>query len=53
MNQETSDRRDDGTATRELDPAKQIQTFVDEHPLLSLAFMVAVGYAAGRIISKL
>jgi hypothetical protein len=53
MNQETSNRRDDGTATRELDPAKQIQTFVAEHPLLSLAFMVAVGYAAGRIISKL
>ena len=53
MNQETSDRRDDGTSVSERDPAKQIQTFVDEHPLLSLAFMVAVGYAAGRIISKL
>jgi hypothetical protein len=53
MSQETSDGRNDGTATRELYPAKQIQTFVEEHPLLSLAFMVAVGYAAGRIISKL
>jgi hypothetical protein len=53
MNLEASDLRDDGTASGELDLGKQIQTFVDEHPLLSLAFMVALGYAAGRIISKL
>jgi hypothetical protein len=53
MSQETSDRRNDATPTRELDPTKQIRAFVDEHPLLSLAFMVALGYAAGRVISKL
>jgi len=53
MDRETSERRDNGTAEREFDPAKKIQIFVDEHPLLSLAFMVAVGYAAGRIISRL
>jgi hypothetical protein len=53
MSQEMSDRRGDATATRELVPAPQIQAFVEEHPLLSIAFMVALGYAAGRIISKL
>ncbi len=52
MTEETSDRRKFTTSMGELDPAKQIQAFVDDHPLLSLAFMVAAGYAAGRIISK-
>ena len=52
MTEQTSDRRKFTTPTRELDSAKQIQAFVDDYPLLSLAFMVAAGYAAGRIISK-
>jgi hypothetical protein len=33
--------------------AKQIQEFVDDYPLLSLAFVVAAGYAVGRLISRL
>jgi hypothetical protein len=53
MTEQTSDRHKVTTPTRELDPAKEIQAFVDDYPLLSLAFMVAAGYAAGRIISKL
>jgi hypothetical protein len=32
---------------------RQIQSFIDEYPLLSLAFVVAAGYALGRVISKL
>ena len=32
---------------------QQIQAFIDDYPLLSLAFVVAVGYALGRLISKL
>jgi hypothetical protein len=58
MSEETSDRRkvaaqphagsNEPTAVE-----RQIQTFVDEHPPLSLAFVVAAGYAIGRIISKL
>jgi hypothetical protein len=32
---------------------RQIQAFIDEYPLLSLAFVVAAGYALGRLISKL
>jgi hypothetical protein len=38
---------------KDLNPAKRIHAFVEDHPLLSLAFMVAAGYAVGRIISKL
>jgi hypothetical protein len=32
---------------------RQIQVFIDEHPVLSIAFAVAAGYAVGRIVSKL
>jgi hypothetical protein len=32
---------------------RQIQAFIDDYPLLSLAFVVAAGYALGRLISKL
>jgi hypothetical protein len=53
MAEETSDRRKVTSTTTELDPTRQIQAFVSDHPLLSLAFMVAAGYAVGRIISKL
>jgi ElaB/YqjD/DUF883 family membrane-anchored ribosome-binding protein len=40
-------------ATQETDTAKQIQEFVEDYPLLSLAFVVAAGYAVGRLISRL
>ena len=33
MSQETSDRRNDATPTRELDPTKQNRAIVDEHVL--------------------
>ena len=39
MADETSDRRKVTNTTTELDPTKQIQAFVSDHPLLSLAFM--------------
>ena len=32
---------------------RQIEAFIDDYPLLSLAFVVAAGYALGRLISKL
>jgi ElaB/YqjD/DUF883 family membrane-anchored ribosome-binding protein len=53
MSEKTRNRRKDATPSRELDAAKQIQAFVDDHPLLSLAFMVAAGYSIGRLIAKL
>jgi ElaB/YqjD/DUF883 family membrane-anchored ribosome-binding protein len=53
MSEETRDRGKNTTRSRELDATKQIQAFVDDHPLLSLAFMVAAGYSIGRLISKL
>jgi hypothetical protein len=31
----------------------QLQAFTEEHPLLSVAFVVAAGYAIGRVVSKL
>jgi hypothetical protein len=45
-----------GTARTISDSApdlRQIQAFIDDYPLLSLAFVVAAGYALGRLISKL
>jgi hypothetical protein len=33
--------------------ARQIQAFVQDYPLLSLAAVIATGYAPGRLISKL
>lgn len=39
------------------DPAmlgeRQIRDFVEDHPLLCLAFVAAVGYVLGRSLSKL
>jgi hypothetical protein len=32
--------------------ARQIDAFVENYPLLSLGFVLAAGYALGRIISK-
>jgi hypothetical protein len=32
---------------------RQIQAFIDDYTLLSLAFVVAAGYALGRVVSKL
>jgi hypothetical protein len=32
---------------------RRIEAFVDDYPLLSLAFVVAAGYALGRLISRL
>jgi hypothetical protein len=63
MTEEANGRRRGATRAREPEAAKasadsaivakQIQVFIDEHPLLSLGFVVAAGYAAGRILSKL
>ena len=53
MTEQTSERQKVKTRTGEPVAAKQIQQFVDDYPLLSLAFVVAAGYAIGRIISKL
>ncbi len=33
--------------------ALQLQAFAEDHPLLSVAFVVAAGYAIGRVVSKL
>jgi ElaB/YqjD/DUF883 family membrane-anchored ribosome-binding protein len=32
---------------------RQIQAFVQEYPLLSLAAVIATGYALGRLMSRL
>ena len=32
---------------------RQIQTFVKDYPLLTLAAIIATGYAVGRLVSKL
>jgi len=53
MAEQSNQRRDLTSSITELDATKRIQAFVDDHPLLSLAFMVAAGYAVGRIVSKL
>jgi hypothetical protein len=53
MTEPTSERKNVTAPARQSDAAKQIQEFVDDYPLLSLAFVVAAGYALGRIISRL
>ena len=32
---------------------RQLQAFAEDHPLLSVAFVVAAGYAVGRVVSRL
>jgi ElaB/YqjD/DUF883 family membrane-anchored ribosome-binding protein len=53
MTEQANERLKVTTQKREPDAAKQIREFVDDHPLLSLAFVVAAGYAVGRLISRL
>ena len=33
--------------------ALQLQAFAEDYPLLSVAFVIAAGYAIGRVVSKL
>jgi ElaB/YqjD/DUF883 family membrane-anchored ribosome-binding protein len=59
MNRDTNDKAK--SLSRELKrrasdygvDAQQVQAFVEAYPLLSLAVVVAAGYAIGRLMSKL
>jgi hypothetical protein len=53
MTEQTTERQKIKAPAKEPVAATQIREFVDDYPLLSLAFVVAAGYAIGRIISKL
>ena len=42
-----------GSSRRSPALERELESFAEEHPLLTLGFVVAAGYALGRIVSKL